>query len=334
MWRARLAARLHSSSHYVDWDRFDVRFTTTVNELQERLPIGHITLSRRGLSWVVTDVAFAADLRALADRLRAIPRPQSPSFTAPAVIPDTAAAPDSALATGLLNSAVDGWTAQGYQLHGERFEGVLGNGTSRFFDLALPVGDYVVTARCDAGCSDIDLKLEDASSPMAPAQRDVEADDSPLLTVRVLQSTTYRLTVDMVDCSTPSCAFTTAVVAKPLTATIDTTSWVGERVNEDCKAANVGECRQSLTIDPRAPGLLLQIGTSGWQANTCAGGLSGPLTVNGQTGLLTVGYLDEECNLSLTLNPDGSVTVSEDFGCRFHHGTSCSFDGVYALRAR
>jgi S1-C subfamily serine protease len=64
---------------------------------------------------------------------------------------------------------------------------------------------YVITARCDAGCHDLDLALQDSRGRLL--QSDVDGDDYPTLRFVPASSGLFRVTVKIAQCATASCAY-------------------------------------------------------------------------------------------------------------------------------
>jgi hypothetical protein len=68
---------------------------------------------------------------------------------------------------------------------------------------------YLITARCDAGCHDVDLTLADAAGQVL--QSDTDGDDFPTVTFVPAETATYQVGVKLAECSTPACAYGVAV---------------------------------------------------------------------------------------------------------------------------
>lgn len=88
--------------------------------------------------------------------------------------------------------------------------GAAAQAQGRAYEFQLDAGvPYLITARCDAGCHDVDLTLADAAGQVL--QRDTDGDDFP--TVRFVPTTTgtYRVGVRLTECSARACAYGIAV---------------------------------------------------------------------------------------------------------------------------
>jgi hypothetical protein len=68
---------------------------------------------------------------------------------------------------------------------------------------------YIITARCDADCHDVDLTLADAQGK--PVQADAESDAFPTIGFVPRETGVYRVGVRMAQCSQEPCAFGVAV---------------------------------------------------------------------------------------------------------------------------
>jgi S1-C subfamily serine protease len=86
-----------------------------------------------------------------------------------------------------------------------------GGGETFEFQLEKGVG-YVVTARCDNDCHDVDVGIFDGSNHLLAA--DTDDDDIPTLGFTPAETGTYRVTVRMAQCSSEPCAFGLAVFSR------------------------------------------------------------------------------------------------------------------------
>jgi S1-C subfamily serine protease len=68
---------------------------------------------------------------------------------------------------------------------------------------------YLITARCDAACRDVDLTVADAGGQVL--QSDTDGDDFPTVRFEPTQSGTYRVGVRLAECSAAACAYGVAV---------------------------------------------------------------------------------------------------------------------------
>ena len=106
--------------------------------------------------------------------------------------------------------------------------GALDQETSNSGEFLLPVGDYIVTARCDDDCTDLDLAVSrtttslimapGVAAPTASVATDIDLDDFPTVRFSVTQAwvdrepgAAHRITVSMVECSTNPCGFFVAI---------------------------------------------------------------------------------------------------------------------------
>jgi hypothetical protein len=81
-------------------------------------------------------------------------------------------------------------------------------GADHTFELERGVA-YLITARCDAGCHDVDLTLANAAGQVL--QSDTDGDDFPTVRFEPTQSGTYRVGVRLAECSAAACAYGVAV---------------------------------------------------------------------------------------------------------------------------
>jgi len=68
---------------------------------------------------------------------------------------------------------------------------------------------YIVTARCDAGCGNVDLGVYDAKDQLV--QQDNDRDDFPTISLTPRESGAYRVTVRIAQCAAEPCAYGVAV---------------------------------------------------------------------------------------------------------------------------
>lgn len=68
---------------------------------------------------------------------------------------------------------------------------------------------YIVTARCDAGCGNVDLGVYDARDQLV--QQDTDRDDYPTLSITPRESGSYRVTVRIAQCAAEPCSYGVAV---------------------------------------------------------------------------------------------------------------------------
>ncbi|HET7461602.1 MAG TPA: hypothetical protein VFJ82_10145, partial [Longimicrobium sp.] len=68
---------------------------------------------------------------------------------------------------------------------------------------------YIVTARCDAGCGNVDLGVYDARNSLV--QQDTDRDDYPTVSITPRESGPFRVTVRIAQCAAEPCAYGVAV---------------------------------------------------------------------------------------------------------------------------
>jgi hypothetical protein len=81
---------------------------------------------------------------------------------------------------------------------------------------------YLITARCDARCRDVDLTLADEAGQVL--RSDTDGDDFPTLTFVPTATGTYRVGVKLTECSTAACAYGVAVYRRDPAVTQKRTS--------------------------------------------------------------------------------------------------------------
>jgi hypothetical protein len=72
--------------------------------------------------------------------------------------------------------------------------------------------DYALLGACDADCSNLDLRVYDASGTLL--MQDVETDDTPVLTFTAHSAGRYRVEVVMSSCSRNPCFYGVQLMAK------------------------------------------------------------------------------------------------------------------------
>src|SRR4051794_34744107 len=75
---------------------------------------------------------------------------------------------------------------------------------------------YLVTARCDAKCHDVDLTIADAAGQVL--RSDTEGDDFPTVTFVPTETATYQVGVKLTDCASPACAYGVAIYRRDTAA--------------------------------------------------------------------------------------------------------------------
>ena len=78
----------------------------------------------------------------------------------------------------------------------------------------LQRGNYIVTARCDSDCDDIDLGVYDANR--TPVVEDGDPDDAPTVRFSVTTRGEYHVGVSMYACSVEPCEFTVGILKKAM----------------------------------------------------------------------------------------------------------------------
>jgi S1-C subfamily serine protease len=88
--------------------------------------------------------------------------------------------------------------------------GAAAQAQGRAYEFQLEAGvPYLITARCDAGCHDVDLSLADSTGQML--QSDTDGDDFPTVSFVPRTTGTYRVGVRLTECSARACAYGIAV---------------------------------------------------------------------------------------------------------------------------
>lgn len=88
----------------------------------------------------------------------------------------------------------------------------LSDDQSKTYDLPVIAGQrYAVLGACDADCSDLDIKVMDATGREVIS--DVATDDLPTAYFEASQTGNYRLEVKMYQCNTSPCFYQTIVVS-------------------------------------------------------------------------------------------------------------------------
>jgi serine protease Do len=75
---------------------------------------------------------------------------------------------------------------------------------------------YLVTARCDAQCHDVDLTIADGAGQVL--RSDTDGDDFPTLTFVPTETATYQVGVKLTDCASPACAYGVAIYRRDTAA--------------------------------------------------------------------------------------------------------------------
>jgi hypothetical protein len=68
---------------------------------------------------------------------------------------------------------------------------------------------YLITARCDAKCHDVDLTVANAAGQVL--QSDTDGDDFPTVTFVPAETATYQVGVKLAECASAACAYGIAV---------------------------------------------------------------------------------------------------------------------------
>ncbi|HEX6751561.1 MAG TPA: S1C family serine protease [Longimicrobium sp.] len=85
-------------------------------------------------------------------------------------------------------------------------------------DFTLEKGvSYLITARCDAECTNVDLGLYDRGDHLL--QSDTDSDDFPTLAFTPQETGTYHVSVRMAQCGTPECSYGVAVFRRDAAST-------------------------------------------------------------------------------------------------------------------
>ena len=109
-----------------------------------------------------------------------------------------------------ISDATDLMRDRGFSLAFEPYYGALDEGEAAAVTATMRSGtQYLFTGFCDNDCADLDLILFDASD--TEITRDEETDSYPVVAVTPPRSGTYRLVVEMYDCSIEPCRFGAAM---------------------------------------------------------------------------------------------------------------------------
>ena len=108
---------------------------------------------------------------------------------------------------------------RGYTAAGDVKSGQAAQAQSGTQEFTLEQGvTYLVTARCDAACSNVDLQLTDDAGQVL--QSDMDDDDYPTVSFTAPKSGTYRVNVRMARCVAQSCAYGVALFRRDPSAAI------------------------------------------------------------------------------------------------------------------
>jgi S1-C subfamily serine protease len=110
--------------------------------------------------------------------------------------------------------ALRGWAAErGYEPAVPVHTGALGRGQASAWELELEAGrEYLITARCDNDCSDVDIGLFDGRGTSMGA--DTGGDDYPLVLFRPAEAGTFRVVTIIAQCRAEPCTYGVAVYRK------------------------------------------------------------------------------------------------------------------------
>jgi hypothetical protein len=101
----------------------------------------------------------------------------------------------------------------GYEMSHDVYTGRLYDGGREDVRVNLRAGQaYVITAVCDADCSDLDLKLFDQYGD--EVDRDLRSDDTPIVQAAPSRTGEYTLRVLMPSCSAGPCRYGVAVYSR------------------------------------------------------------------------------------------------------------------------
>jgi len=116
------------------------------------------------------------------------------------------------------SSLVSNYRDRGYTVaHDTRYD-LVADGEKRTVSYALEGGrTYQFIAKCDLDCSDLDLRVIDASGTVVDT--DIDMDDHPIVSASPTRDATYRVEITMADCSVSRCGWGIVVMASPGRAT-------------------------------------------------------------------------------------------------------------------
>lgn len=130
--------------------------------------------------------------------------------------PATAQSVAARQVTQLLSRTVPLMATSGFSLR-RTLTGAMDDRYYRDIPITLSAGTaYRIVGVCDADCDDLDLRIYDASGN--EVDWDVDADDTPLLSVTPRRSQTYTLRVIMASCTDEPCSFGIGVYGTPQTS--------------------------------------------------------------------------------------------------------------------
>ncbi|MEY4932586.1 MAG: hypothetical protein RLZZ403_906 [Pseudomonadota bacterium] len=219
--------RISYTLGYASFGVFEVRIFIKIDAQPLPLPVGRIVLTRSGLGWMVTGVRFGEDVIELLNHAQNANETQD---VASKESNESAAGPTDEISSTrkdqisllssaetsqsyeqiALNEAIAGLELQGYSNASELIIGSLSTGGTQEHQLSLEDGSYVVTARCDNNCSDLDLEIVNEYGVTVGS--DATPNDFPTVRFDVTQSATDIVKIVMASCSVDPCAYTFAVL--------------------------------------------------------------------------------------------------------------------------
>ena len=103
--------------------------------------------------------------------------------------------------------------SKGYDIAAPVKTGSLKKGTSMEHMVRLTAGTaYALVGTCDNDCSDIDLRLYNSFG--VEVQKDIEADDFPVVMLTPPRTGEYKLRIIMVQCTSEPCRYGFGVYGK------------------------------------------------------------------------------------------------------------------------
>ena len=111
-----------------------------------------------------------------------------------------------------LRGALENWQRRGYAAVSDIVLDKLDDKAEKLYSFPFESGQYVVTARCDADCRDLDLHLLNSSG--ASAASDEEPDDAPTVSATVSSAGTLNVKVVMAACSAQPCGYALVILRK------------------------------------------------------------------------------------------------------------------------
>jgi hypothetical protein len=145
--------------------------------------------------------------------------------------------------------------------------GAAAQAQGRAYEFQLEAGvPYLITARCDAGCHDVDLSLADSTGQML--QSDTDGDDFPTVSFVPRTTGTYRVGVRLTECSARACAYGIAVYRRDAASAPEKRASAADARVETQRSRGPSPCRFAAVPPPN------NMGEGLWLASLAAGSVS------------------------------------------------------------